>query len=176
MSTSSADRSAVAARKPVRSGPQGGSRTRRRSAAGLQLAVQLATRARDLPTESTLRRWAGASIAGAAVVTVRIVDRPEARRLNRAYRGSDHATNVLSFPYDSPRGAICGDIVLCAPLIRREASDQRKSLKAHFAHLLVHGLLHLQGYHHGESRAARKMETLETEVLKKLGYPDPYRG
>jgi probable rRNA maturation factor len=148
----------------------------RRPGRALDLEVQIATRGAGLPRAAMMRRWARAALARAAGVTVRIVGGPEARRLNRSYRGSDYATNVLSFPYDGRGPAVCGDIVLCAPVIRREAARQGKDLEAHYAHLVVHGLLHLQGYRHDAPRAAKKMETLETGILAKLGYPDPYPG
>jgi len=98
----------------------------------------------------------------------------EARILNRRYRGLDYATNVLSFPYALSRGLVQGDIVLCAPVIAREALAQGKTVEAHFAHLTVHGLLHLQGRDHLRRRDAERMEALERKLLAKLGYPDPY--
>ena len=106
-------------------------------------------------------------------VTLRLVGRKEGRALNREFRGRDYATNVLAFPYPGvePR---CGDIVLCAPVIAKEAREQRKTLDAHFAHLVVHGMLHLQGHDHDNARAARAMETLEAEIVMKLGYAHPY--
>jgi len=138
------------------------------------ITLQLAARGRGLPTPAQVRRWAAAALARAAEVTVRIVGAAEARRLNRAYRGRDYATNVLSFPYDSGRGMLRGDIVLCAPVTRREARAQGKTLEAHFAHLIVHGLLHLQGHDHERPREAARMEALEKKLLAKLGYADPY--
>ena len=107
-------------------------------------------------------------------ITVRIVGAAEARFLNRRYRGRDYAPNVLAFPYDAPRGLLRGDVVLCAPVIAREALVQGKSLEAHFAHLTVHGLLHLLGHDHATRREAARMEALEKSLLAKLGYPDPY--
>jgi probable rRNA maturation factor len=139
-----------------------------------QLEVQMAVRGAGLPSPAKLRRWARAAARGATALTLRVVGQTEARKLNRKYRGKNSATNVLSFPYDES-DAIAGDIVLCAPVIRREALRQRKSLDAHFAHLVVHGVLHLRGYDHGDARAAARMETLEKGILAKLGYPDPYR-
>ena len=123
-----------------------------------------------------MRRWLGAALKGSAVITVRFVGTAEGRRLNRAYRGGENATNVLSFGYGrAARGrALAGDIVLCAPVMRREARTQHKPLEAHCAHLAVHGALHLQGYEHDDPRAARRMEALERKILAKLGYPDPY--
>jgi probable rRNA maturation factor len=108
-----------------------------------------------------------------AEVTLRIVGKAEGRKLNLAYRGRDYATNVLTFAYpDQP--TLSGDIVLCAPVVRQEARAQRIELAAHYAHLVVHGMLHLQGYDHERDREARAMERLETEIVARLGYPDPY--
>jgi len=121
-----------------------------------------------------VRRWASAALGRSGEITIRIVGAAEARRLNRRYRGEDHATNVLSFPYALSRAAVRGDIVLCAPVIAREARAQGKTLEAHFAHLVVHAVLHLQGHDHARRRDAERMEALEKRVLSKLGYPDPY--
>jgi len=121
-----------------------------------------------------LRRWARAALEGPGEITVRIVGAAEARALNRRYRGRDYAANVLAFPYDSSRGMLRGDLVLCAPVIAREARAQGKAVDAHFAHLTVHGLLHLRGHGHARRREAARMEALETKLLAKLGYPDPY--
>jgi probable rRNA maturation factor len=138
--------------------------------------VQVATRRARFPGRTQLRRWARAAIRGAADVTVRVVGEAEGRRLNRVYRGRDRATNVLSFAYERSPRAVSGDIALCAPVICREAAQQGKHLEAHYAHLVVHGLLHLQGHDHEAPRAARRMQALETQILAKLGYPDPYSG
>ncbi len=131
-----------------------------------------------LPTRQLLRRWAQAALLQDAEVTVRFVDAPEGRRLNRDWRGKDYATNVLTFAYGAPLGPqpapLTGDIVLCAPVIAREAQEQGKSLPAHYAHLLVHAMLHLQGYDHEEERDAAAMEAVERFILRRLGYPDPY--
>ena len=105
---------------------------------------------------------------------MRIVGTAEARILNRRYRDRDYAANVLSFPYALPRGLVRGDIVLCAPVIAREALAQGKTVEAHLAHLTVHALLHLRGYDHLRRRDAARMEALERKLLAKLGYPDPY--
>jgi probable rRNA maturation factor len=142
----------------------------------LELEVQVAAKRARFPGQTALRRWARAAVSGTARITVRVVGEAEARRLNRVYRGRDRATNVLSFAYERSRRAVNGDLLLCAPLIRREAARQGKPLEAHYAHLVVHGLLHLQGYDHEAPREARRMETLETQILAKLGYPDPYPG
>jgi len=139
----------------------------------LSLAVQYAVRARGVPTPAQLRRWARAALERDARVTVRIVGDGEARRLNRTYRGKDRPTNVLTFVM-SERPRLAGDLALCAPLIAREARDQGKSAIAHYAHLVVHGVLHLQGYDHENGREARAMERRETQIVTRLGYPDPY--
>jgi len=142
----------------------------------LDLTVQTAVNAADLPGKADLRRWLAAALQQSAAITVRFVGAVEGRRLNRAYRGLDYATNVLSFAYGSPAPgrALAGDLVLCAPVLRREAREQGKTLAAHAAHLTVHGALHLQGHDHQRPRAAARMEALEVKILAKLGYPDPY--
>ena len=142
----------------------------------LTLHLQLGSRAVRAPTATQFRRWASAALDRPGEITVRIVGASEARRLNLRYRGEDHATNVLSFPYALSRRVVQGDVVLCAPVIAREARSQGKTLEAHFAHMTVHALLHLQGYDHARRGAAARMEALEKKVLTKLGYPDPYDG
>jgi probable rRNA maturation factor len=142
----------------------------------LAIDLQVAPGAARAPTVGEVRRWARAALARPGEITVRIVGAAEARNLNRRYRGHDHATNVLSFPYALSARRVHGDIVLCAPVIAREARARGKSVEAHFAHLTVHGLLHLQGHGHSGPRAAARMEALEKRILGKLGYPDPYAG
>ena len=148
----------------------------RRRKPPLKLHLQVGSRAVRAPTETQLRRWASAALRSPGEITVRIVGTAEGRRLNCRYRGENHATNVLSFPYAPSRGAIHGDIVLCAPVIAREARHQDKTLEAHYAHLTVHAVLHLQGYRHARRSEAERMEALEKKVLTKLGYPDPYEA
>lgn len=126
-----------------------------------------------MPSRPRLRAWAKAALLDDARVTLRFVGAREGRALNRTYRGRDYATNVLSFAYPEFR-PLAGDIVLCAPVIAKEAREQRKSLEAHYAHLVVHGMLHLQGFDHQHNREAATMETLETEIVTALGYADPY--
>ena len=146
-------------------------------AAPAVLSIQRASRAAHIPSDARLRAWARAALAGPAAVTVRYVSGAEARRLNRDYRGKDYATNVLTFIYGpDPRGALAGDVVICAPVVAREAREQGKAVAAHHAHLLVHGLLHLQGHDHERPREAARMERLEREILARLGFPDPYAG
>ena len=140
----------------------------------LILHLQVAASAHLVPTPIQVRRWARAALGVSGEITVRVVGAREARTLNRRYRGRDYATNVLAFPYVSSRRAAQGDIVLCAPVIAREARAQGKTLDAHFAHLTVHGMLHLQGHDHARRRDAARMEALEKRLLAKLGYPDPY--
>jgi probable rRNA maturation factor len=143
----------------------------------LALAVQYAVGRTGLPTRAELRRWAKAALIGKAEVTLRLVDETEGRQLNHDYRGKDYATNVLSFEYgaDPDSGVIAGDILLCAPVVAREAAAQGKPLSAHYAHLVVHGMLHLQGYDHETGEAdALAMEAVERFIMQRLGFPDPY--
>jgi probable rRNA maturation factor len=149
-----------------------------RAAVKLELTVQKAVNSPGLPSSAELRRWLAAALERSAAITVRFVGAAEGRKLNRAYRDCDYATNVLSFDYGvAARGpALAGDIVLCAPVLRREARAQGKALVAHVAHLTVHGALHLQGHDHQRPRAAARMEALEKRILAKLGFPDPYAG
>jgi len=139
------------------------------------LELQNATRSKRVPGLRRFRLWAKAVLKRSARVTIRVVGSAEGRRLNRAYRGKDYATNVLTFVYESaPRRVLAGDLVLCAPVMAREAKDQGKAIEAHYAHLTVHGLLHLQGWEHEDDGDARAMESRETRLLAKLGFPDPY--
>jgi probable rRNA maturation factor len=144
------------------------------------MAVQYGARARSLPTAAELRRWARAALEHNvrvterdARITVRIVGSAEGRALNRNFRGRNYPTNVLSFKLRD-RPALEGDLALCAPVIAREARAQGKSLAAHYAHLVVHGVLHLQGHDHENRRAARRMERRESRIVMGLGFSDPY--
>jgi probable rRNA maturation factor len=139
----------------------------------LSLSVQFDVAADALPRRAALRRWALAAAERDLAVTLRFVGAREARRLNARYRNRDYATNVLTFVYDDvvPR---TGDIVVCVPVVTREARAQGKTLRAHLAHLIVHGMLHLQGYDHERGAEAAKMEAREVALLARLGYPDPY--
>ena len=149
-------------------------RVRKNSAPhSLTLRVQRAAAPRGLPHASTVRRWAARTLERDLSVTVRFVDGREGRALNRRYRGRDYATNVLTFVYDDG-ASLAGDIVLCAPVVRREARAQRKPLVAHYAHLVIHGMLHLQGYDHARDDDAGRMEAREIALLRDLGYADPY--
>lgn len=147
----------------------------------LALAVQYATRESEVPGRARFRRWAKVALARDAELTLRLVDAAEGRALNHRYRRKDDPTNVLTFAYAGPepvrKGAplLSGDIVLCAPVIAQEARAQGITAEAHYAHLTVHGVLHLQGYDHERKRDAAVMEARETEILAKLGYADPYQ-
>jgi len=136
------------------------------------ISVQRASRASHIPADATLRKWTRAALAKGAKVTLRYVAEAEGRRLNREFRGRDYATNVLTFIYSAR--PLEGDIVICAPVVAREAKAQGKALAAHHAHLLVHGLLHLQGMDHERAADAQRMERRERKVLASLGFEDPY--
>lgn len=146
----------------------------------LRLTVQRVSRARGLPGVASIADWARAALAGSgagtADVTVRLVDQAESADLNNRYRRKRGATNVLSFTYGLAPGkaGLAGDLVICAPVVLREASHQDKRPRAHWAHMVVHGILHLRGYDHVHETDAQIMEALEIRVLKRLGFPDPY--
>ena len=146
----------------------------------LSLSVQYADeRLQETITRPKIRRWVQAALFAPAELTIRFVDAEEGRELNRDYRGKDYATNVLTFAYnegeeieeDAPTQA---DIILCTDVLQQEAAEQKKSVEEHTAHLIVHGVLHAQGYDHIEDDEATEMEGLETEILAALGYADPY--
>ena len=145
----------------------------------MQVDIQKAT-SEPVPAEDDIRRWVSAALADYsddAEITVRLVDQDEMATLNRAYRGKSGATNVLSFPADLPADLelpLLGDIVICAPLVLREAAEQNKAPDAHWAHLTVHGTLHLLGYDHIKEGEAVAMEAIETTILATLDYPCPY--
>ena len=159
------------------------SATRRPDAAGrrpkparrpvLSLTVQYAVSRGGLPAPSTLRRWAAVALERDARVTLRFVGTAEGRTLNALYRGREYATNVLTFVYDDAV-PLSGDIVLCVPVLRHEARSGGRTLRAHCAHLVVHGMLHLQGHDHLTVRDAKRMEARETALLASLGYADPH--
>ena len=126
-------------------------------------------------TRATVAGWISAALFADAELTVRLVDTEEGRMLNRTYRGKDYATNVLTFAYaESEDDPVTGDLILCCPVVEKEAAEQGKPLEAHYAHLLVHGTLHAQGYDHEVEEEAQEMEGIETDILVKLGFPDPY--
>ncbi len=140
----------------------------------LSLSLQFADpRHRAVLTRASVARWIRAALQAPAEMTVRIVGEEEGRSLNEAWRGKDNPTNVLTFAYEQGP-SIHADLVLCAPVVEREAREQGRSLDAHYAHLLVHGTLHAQGLDHEKDGDAAKMEARETEILAGLGVPDPY--
>lgn len=141
--------------------------------AKLKLSIQYATDAQEIPTTSNFEQWINAALSEDAEITIRIVDEAEGRNLNERFRGKKTATNVLTFFYDDLH-PLTGDIVLCATVIEKEAQQQHKTLIAHYAHLTVHGVLHLQGYDHGNDQDAAAMEQIETKIVTALGYDDPY--
>ena len=142
--------------------------------ADLHLSLQQPDgRHRTLLARHRVARWIRAALQAPAEITVRIVDADEGRALNRDFRGQDHATNVLTFDYQR-EPVVVADLVLCAPVVAREAREQGKTLLAHYAHLLVHGTLHAQGHDHQRTAQARAMESRETALLAALGFPDPY--
>ena len=152
-----------------------------------RLEIQRACPDNGLPTDTQLTRWADAALQAASAeqtgeITVRLVEAGESQALNAEYRGRNYPTNVLSFPFEMPEGLpaeampdILGDLVICAEVVAREAGEQGKTGEAHWAHMLVHGVLHLLGYDHQDDTQAHDMETLETEILASLGYNDPYQ-
>ena len=140
----------------------------------LSLSLQFADRShRDQLPRHRVARWLRAALAVPAEVTVRIVGEHEGRTLNRDFRARDYATNVLTFDYQRAP-VVIADLVLCAPVVEREAAEQGKPLAAHYAHLLIHGALHAQGWDHGRAAEARRMEARERELLHALGIADPY--
>lgn len=151
----------------------------RKAESAVTVHVQVACRAAGIPDARRIRHWARAALAGRrtpAEVTVRVVGEREGRLLNQRWRGRPHATNVLSFP--APDLAMApdalGDIAVCAPVVAREAKAQGKAQAAHWAHLVIHGVLHLLGHDHERRRDAAAMESLEARILAGLGFPDPY--
>jgi probable rRNA maturation factor len=144
------------------------------------IEVQYAVASEALPSADEIRTWVSHALQGGGdevELVVRIVDEAEMTALNQRYRGKSGVTNVLSFPYEPLPGAssgLLGDIVVCAPVVAEEAVRQGKALDAHWAHLVMHGVLHLQGHDHHHDPDACRMETLETQLLAGLGYPDPY--
>ena len=148
------------------------------------LDVQYALQGEGIPPASAFGIWTDAALAdlgGDAELVIRVVDEAESRALNHEYRGKDKPTNVLSFPFEAPPGVpaqeignYLGDLVICAPVVAREAGEQGKPLAAHWAHMVVHGILHLRGYDHQDEAQAREMEDREREILDGLGIADPY--
>jgi probable rRNA maturation factor len=145
----------------------------RRRKPSATISVQRGTRAADAPTRNQIISFARAAMMRDMDITIRIVNEIEGRQLNSDFRHKDYATNVLSFVYAS-EPAVHGDLVLCAPVISREAAEQGKSILAHYAHMIVHGVLHLHGYDHIIEAEAEKMEALEIDIVTGLGFAHPY--
>ncbi|MFZ7136387.1 rRNA maturation RNase YbeY [Avibacterium avium] len=143
----------------------------------LQIAAE---NSENLPTEQQFQQWATAAVQAENLqpeITIRVVDEAESQSLNATYRGKDYPTNVLSFPFECPEEVelpLLGDLVICRQVVEREAQEQGKPLMAHWAHMVVHGCLHLLGYDHIEDAEAEEMESLETEIMQDLGFADPY--
>ncbi|MCE2724626.1 MAG: rRNA maturation RNase YbeY [bacterium] len=142
--------------------------------------IQRVSRLTNIPSDRSLRKWVNAALAGikaanGSEATLRIVNAAEGRNLNSAFRGKDYPTNILTFVYHEKKSPVLlGDLVICAPVVAREAKDQHKTLADHYAHLCVHGILHLDGYDHENPRDAKRMESLEVKILGGLGVGNPY--
>ena len=147
----------------------------------LSIDIQKACASEDSPDEDSIKRWVSAAIRDErdeCELSIRIVDELESADFNQRYRGKSGATNVLSFPFDAVTPEplpILGDLVICAPVLVREAAEQQKTTTAHWAHIVIHGVLHLLGYDHIEDQDAEQMESLETEIMLVLDFPPPYR-
>ncbi|MGV8003214.1 rRNA maturation RNase YbeY [Photorhabdus temperata subsp. temperata] len=143
----------------------------------LQIACE---NSQNLPEETLFQRWLDGVLPqfqSESEVTIRIVDEAESHDLNLTYRGKDKPTNVLSFPFEAPPEVdlpLLGDLIICRQVVEKEAEEQQKTVEEHWAHMVVHGCLHLLGYDHIEDDEAEEMESLETEIMQKLGYADPY--
>ncbi len=147
----------------------------------IDLDLQVAVEGFELPSQAELELWVKTALRDTmseAELTIRIVDVEESQELNKTYRGKDKPTNVLSFPFEAPPGIelpLLGDLVICAEVVKQEAIDQNKPLLAHWAHMVVHGCLHLLGYDHIDDSEAEEMESLETQLIENLGYTNPYK-
>ena len=144
----------------------------------MRVVLQLVSKATDIPSAEDFERWAKSALQQThGELTIRVVERPESQILNRNYRGKDKPTNVLSFPFEAPEHVpshYLGDLVICAPVVTDEAGEQGKPVVSHWAHMVIHGMLHLQGYDHQTDSQAAEMEQLEQQIMISLGYPDPY--
>jgi probable rRNA maturation factor len=144
----------------------------------ISLSVQYACSEKNIPSRAQLRRWVSASAERSLQLTVRFVNAKESRALNRDFRGKDYATNVLSFVYEASTadttGTVGGDIAICVDVIRKEAKEQKKTVNAHFAHMVIHGALHVQGYDHERVKDASVMEAREIELLHRFRIANPY--
>jgi probable rRNA maturation factor len=128
-----------------------------------------------IASPALIKKWVKSATPLGGLITLRFVNATEGKKLNLAFRQKDYATNVLTFPYELSKNALAADIIFCLPVLQKEAKEQDKLLKAHLAHLIVHGCLHAQGYDHEASKDAKKMETLEIQTLQKMGFANPYQ-
>lgn len=131
---------------------------------------------KKIASTALIKKWVKTSTNGGGLLTLRFVNRAEGKKLNRSFRKKDYATNVLTFPYESSKKNVVADIIFCLPVIQKEAVEQGKAIKAHLAHLVVHGCLHAQGFDHELPKDASKMEAREIQLLKTLGFPNPYQS
>ena len=127
-----------------------------------------------IASPTLMKKWVKSATPLGGLITLRFINATEGKKLNLAFRQKDYATNVLTFPYELSKNELAADIIFCLPVLQKEAKEQDKLLKAHLAHLIVHGCLHAQGYDHEIARDAKKMETLEIQILQKLGFANPY--
>jgi probable rRNA maturation factor len=147
----------------------------------LTLDLQIATEHTQLPSQADFETWVRVALGNTmdtAELTIRLVDVPESQMLNLTYRGKDKPTNVLSFPFEAPPGMdlpLLGDLVICVGVVEQEATEQNKPLQAHWAHMVIHGCLHLLGYDHIIDEEAEEMESLETQLIEGLGFSNPYK-
>ena len=128
-----------------------------------------------IASPALIKKWVKSATPLGGVMTLRFVNATEGKKLNLAFRQKDYATNVLTFPYELSKNELAADIIFCLPILQKEAKEQDKLLKAHLAHLIVHGCLHAQGYDHEAAKDAKKMETLEIQTLQKMGFANPYQ-
>ena len=148
---------------------------------GLDLDLQIAVDAKNLPTQTQFESWVRVAVGHTmpeVELTIRLVESSESQQLNHTYRGKDKPTNVLSFPFEAPAEIdlpLLGDLIICVDVVEKEALEQNKSLEAHWAHMVIHGCLHLLGYDHIIDEEAEEMESLETQLLEHLGFSDPYK-
>lgn len=147
----------------------------------LTLDLQIATEHTQLPSQADFETWVRVALGNTmdtAELTIRLVDVPESQTLNLTYRSKDKPTNVLSFPFEAPPGMdlpLLGDLVICVGVVEQEATEQNKPLQAHWAHMVIHGCLHLLGYDHIIDEEAEEMESLETQLIEGLGFSNPYK-
>ena len=147
----------------------------------ITIDIEYATQLTDYPKAASIKKWIKATLKGRnndCIIALKVIDEEEMKMLNHTYRHKEGTTNILSFPCQLPsevRANILGDIAICAPVVKKEALEQNKTLTAHWAHLVIHGTLHLLGYDHEQENEAVTMEKIETIILHNLGFPDPYR-